>query len=190
MTQKTEDRARDLERFRAYLALLARLQFDTRLQGKVDLSGVVQQTLLEAHQAWEQLERMDRAQQAAWLRRALAHNLTDEVRRLTTAARDIGRERSLEAALEESSARLEGWLASGQSSPSEQTERNEQLLHLALALDQLPEDQRMAVELHHMKGLSLGEVAARLERTKGAVGKLLYRGLDKLHALLAEPYSE
>jgi RNA polymerase sigma-70 factor, ECF subfamily len=190
MSRDTEDRGRDLEWFRAYLSLLARLQLDSHLQGKVDLSGVVQQTLLEAHQAWDQLARMDRPQQAAWLRKALAHNLTDEVRKLTTAARDVAREQSLQAALEESSARLEGWLVAEQSSPSEQSERNEQLLRLAQALAQLPEDQRNAVEPHHLKGLSLGEVAGRLERTKGAVGKLLFRGLDKLHALLAEPGPE
>src|SRR5262249_47685812 len=105
---------RALERFREFLSLLARLQLDPRLQGKVDLSGVVQQTLLEAHLAFEQLRGWDESQRAAWLRKALAHNLTDEVRKLRTAGRDVAREQPLEAALERSSARLEAWLAADQ----------------------------------------------------------------------------
>jgi RNA polymerase sigma-70 factor (ECF subfamily) len=185
MNPEAREQGRALERFRDYLSLLARLQLDGRLQGKVDLSGVVQQTLLEAHQAWDRLRRMSEAQQTAWLRKALAHNLTDEVRKLHTGARDVDREQSLETAVEQSSARVEAWLASEQSTPSEQAVRNEQLLQLAHALGQLPEDQRLAVELHHLKGLSLAEVAEQLQRSKGAAAKLLYRGLDKLHALLA-----
>ena len=75
-----------LERYRAYLALLARWQVTTHLRGKIDLSGVVQQTLLEAYQALERLRDRPPEVQAAWLRQALANNLRDEVRRLTTAA--------------------------------------------------------------------------------------------------------
>jgi RNA polymerase sigma-70 factor (ECF subfamily) len=185
MSAGSERQGRELDRFRAYLTLLARMQLDPGLQGKVDLSGVVQQTLLEAHQAWEQLRQWNQAQQAAWLRRALAHNLMDEVRKLGTAARDVARELSLEASLEASSSRLEAWLVADQSSPPEQAMRNEQLLHLAEALARLPDDQRRAVELHHLKGRPLEEVAAALGRSKGAVGTLIFRAMTRLRQLLA-----
>ena len=75
-----------LDGFREYLRLLARLQLSAKLSGKIDLSGVVQQTLLEAYQAQEFPS--DVAQQAAWLRRALANNLTDEIRRLRTRGKE------------------------------------------------------------------------------------------------------
>jgi hypothetical protein len=66
--------------FREYLRLLARPQLSPRLAGKVDLSGVVPQTFLEVYQGRDAFP-PDAAGQAAWLRRALADNLTDEVRR-------------------------------------------------------------------------------------------------------------
>jgi RNA polymerase sigma-70 factor (ECF subfamily) len=184
MSHQARDSGQDLERFREYLSLLARLQLDPRLQGKVDLSGVVQQTLLEAHQASEQFGQMTEAQKVAWLRRTLANNLTDEVRKLGTAMRDVGREHSLEAALEDSSARLEAYLASGESSPSDLAVRNEQLLSLAGALARLPEDQRRVVEMHHLGGLPVAEVAEVMGRSDGAVGALLARGLKRLRELL------
>jgi RNA polymerase sigma-70 factor (ECF subfamily) len=186
MASATDEPGRVLERFREYLSLLARLQLDPRLQGKIDLSGVVQQTLLEAHQAGDNLQGMDEAARTAWLRRALASNLVDEVRKLGTGMRDVTREQSLQAALEESSSRLEAWLTAADPSPSERAIHNEQLLHLAGALAQLPEDQRKAVELHHLKGWPLADVAQHLDRSKGAAAKLLHRGIDKLHALLKD----
>src|SRR5256885_12485503 len=128
-----EEHADLLERFRAYLSLLARMQLDPSLRGKIDLSGVVQQTLLEAHRAMDQLRQWDEPRQLAWLRRALANNLTDEVRKLGAAARDVRRERSLEAELEQSSARLEAWLTSAEATPPEKLVRNEQLLRRAEA---------------------------------------------------------
>jgi RNA polymerase sigma-70 factor, ECF subfamily len=175
-----------LERYRDYLRLLAGLQMDGWLQGKLDPSDVVQETLLRAHEKYDQFRGRTEEELAAWLRQILANELAQAVRRFTTQARDVGRERSLEAAVEESAARLEQWLSASQDTPGQQLERQEELLRLAAALGQLPEDQRKAVELHHLKDCPVAEIAMQLGRSPAAVGALLYRGLQKLRMLLAD----
>src|ERR1700737_1670806 len=118
----TEAPAPDLEPFRAYLRLLARLHLDPRLRGKLDPSDVVQETLLQGYRALAGFRGRGGAELAAWLRQILARNLAYAVRDLGRARRDVGRERSLEAALDESASRLEAWLAAKQSSPSQQAD--------------------------------------------------------------------
>jgi RNA polymerase sigma-70 factor (ECF subfamily) len=60
------------------------------------------------------------------------------------------------------------------------------LLRLAQALAELPDDQRAAVELKHLKGYSLEEVARQLGRTKASVAGLLFRGLRRLRELMGD----
>jgi RNA polymerase sigma-70 factor (ECF subfamily) len=186
MAQPPKSPQNTLEGFRHYLNLLARMQVDPKLQSKVDLSGVVQQTLLEAYQSLDKIEGWNEAQQAAWLRRVLANNLNDELRKWRTAARAIGRERSLQAALDQSSARLEKWLAAEQSSPSQKAVRREQAVQLADALARLPESQREALVLQHWHGWSLAQIGEHLGRTPAAVAGLLHRGLEQLRKHLQE----
>lgn len=169
-----------LARFRDYLRLLARLQIDPRLQGKLDPSDLVQQTLLKAYQSLDQFRGRTDAEKAAWLRQILANTLANAVRDLGRAKRDVALERSLEESLAASSARLEAWLVAEQSSPSEQAERNEQLLQLADGLAGLPEPQREVLLLRHCQGWGLSEIAAHLGRTRAAVASLLRRGLKQL----------
>jgi RNA polymerase sigma-70 factor (ECF subfamily) len=174
-----------LQGFSEYLRLLARLQLRADLTGKIDLSGVVQQTLLEAYQARDGFP-SGADQQAGWLRRALANNLADEIRRLKSRGHRRVEERSLEQALELSSARLGGLLAREEPTPGREAVRNEQLARLAGALRQLHDDQRQAVELHHLQGLSLADAGQHLGRSREAVAGLVFRGLKKLRSLLAE----
>ena len=173
-----------LERFRHYLVLLARLHLGNQFQAKLDPSDMVQQTLLEACRKQHQFRGKSDAELAGWLRQMLAYCIADALRALGRAKRNAAQERSLEAALENSSLRLEAWLAADQSSPSQSAVRQEQLLHLAEALAQLPEDQRRAVELKHLQSYSVAAIAQYLGRSEMAVGGLLRRGLTKLRELL------
>jgi len=178
------------ERCREYLHLLARLHLDHRLQGKLDPADIVQQTLMRAHEKRDQFRGHTDGELTAWLRQILVNNLAEAVRRFGAESRDVARERSLEASLEESSARLESWLAADQSSPSQRFMRQEQGIRLADALAELPDDQRRAVELHHLKGYSVAEVGELMDRSRPAVVGLLFRGLKKLRQLLKDQESE
>jgi RNA polymerase sigma-70 factor (ECF subfamily) len=182
-----EAHGRALEKFREYLRLLARLQLDPRLRGKLDPSDVVQQTLLEAYEKREQFRGTTEGQWLAWLRQALAHNLADALRAFGQVRRDVARERSLEAAVAASSRRLERWLAAEQSSPSEQAERHEQAVRLAAELAELPDANREALVLHYCEDWPLADIATHLGRTPAAIAGLLKRGLKQLRARLSPP---
>jgi RNA polymerase sigma-70 factor (ECF subfamily) len=180
-----ERRGQEPERFRAYLRFLARLHLDPRLRGKLDPSDVVQQTLFQAYQALDQFRGQSDNELAAWLRQILARNLAMAVRDFARGKRDVARERSLEAALAQSSSRLEAWLAAEQSSPSARAERNEQARQLAEALEQLPEAQREALVFQHWHGWSLAQIGEHLGRSPEAVAGLIKRGLKQLRQFLS-----
>src|SRR4051794_18626163 len=119
MEHQAEEPGPAMERFRHYLLLLARLHLGDQPRGKLDPSDAVQMTLLEAHRKRAQFRGRTEAEMAAWLRQMLACTIADAFRAQGRLKRDAARERSLEAALDESSSRLEAWLAADQSSPSQ-----------------------------------------------------------------------
>ena len=55
---------------------------------------------------------------------------------------------------------------------------------LAGALAELPPDQRLAVELHHLMDYSVAETAEIMSRSRQAIVGLLFRGLRKLRGRL------
>jgi RNA polymerase sigma-70 factor, ECF subfamily len=94
--------------------------------------------------------------------------------------------RSIEAALDQSSARLEAFLATEQSNPSDKAIRSEQMIELAAALRRLPDDQRIALELRYLGGLTVAAVAEQMGRGPESVTGLLYRGTRTLRELMDE----
>ncbi len=173
-----------LERFREYLLLLARVHLGGRLQGKLDASDVVQQTMLDAHRQQHQFRGTSDGELAGWLRQILACNTTDAMRALGRAKRDVSREQSLEQALNNSGTPIEQWLVADQSSPSHCMQQHERAAQLANALATMPELQREALVLRHCQGCSLDEICDRLQRSPAAVASLLKRGAKTLREIL------
>ncbi len=166
---------------REYLWALARVGLDPRLRAKLDESDVVQQTLLEAHRDWDQFRGSTAGERYAWLKQILARNLSNLLRDFTRAKRDVSRE-----AVDASSNRLAGWLASDQTTPATALRREDETARVARALAALPEAQREAVILRHWHDWPVAAIADQLQTTPDAVTGLLYRGLKALRGLLRE----
>ncbi len=142
--------------------------------------------MLQAHCALHEFRGTTDAERAAWLRTILVRTMAHATRDHRREKRDVRRERSLEAAIEQSSAKLDAWLAAGDSSPSQKASRIEQVVRLAQALEQLPEAQRIAIERQYFDGQSLEQIGDHLGRSVPAVAGLLRRGLQTLKMKLAE----
>jgi RNA polymerase sigma-70 factor (ECF subfamily) len=189
MTVVPSDVVPDLECYREYLHLLARMQIDPRLRRDCDPSDIVQTVLLKACQGQDNFRGTTAEELGAWLRQILAHVLLDVLRDRLRDRRDVRREVDLANALHESSLRLGACAASREPSPSAALQHKENALRLANALAQLPQPQREAVTLKHFEGRPLIEVANLLHRSPAAVASLLRRGLAKLRHLLQEDES-
>src|SRR5262245_1987131 len=148
MPRDASDRDWPLESYREYLHLLSRVGLGARLRALADSSGVVQQTLLRAHERIGRFRGKSEDELLGWLRAILARQLADLARRAGQPSRN--RSQSLEASLEQSSTLQASWVADEQPSPGAEVQRREQFLRLAEALARLPQDQRTAVELHHL----------------------------------------
>jgi RNA polymerase sigma-70 factor (ECF subfamily) len=162
-----------LDSFRAYLAAIARARGAGRLQGKVDESDLVQDTLLQAHRNFSCFRGNTVEELAGWLRQivvnATAHALRD---RLDVAKRAATREQTV--------AGLSDVVPADGSTPSSHAMRHERAAELAQALTQLPEDMITVILGRHLDDLSYASLARILGRSEGAVRVLYTRAIRRL----------
>jgi RNA polymerase sigma-70 factor (ECF subfamily) len=176
----------ELERYRHYLELLARLQLRPHFRSKLGASDIAQQTLLKATKSLGQFRGASEAEIVVWLRHILRTTLIDAIRELKGTKRNVAMERSLEASLAQSSGRLEVLLQANSTSPSEHVLRHEQLLQVSAAIARLPDDQRLVLEMHYLQGCSVAVIAEEMGRTERSVAGLVRRGLQALRVTLAD----
>lgn len=171
-----------LDHFRPYLIVIAHRQLDERLKGRLDATDVVQTTFLEAHRDFPNFRGEDINTLLSWLRNILRNNIeTTHQRHLVALKRSAKRETHGTAQNSSSEAEsIVNWIPSESSSPSQRAMRDEAAASLAICLTQLPNTQSEAIRLRYLEGLSLRDIAAKMEKSEMAVAGLLKRGLKSL----------
>src|SRR5262249_5523165 len=141
----TEALGRVFEGCRHYLLLVANEGLESDLHAKAGASDLVQDTFLEAQQAFVRFQRTSERHLLASLRQTLLHNLATFGRRCRQPEqRQVVRDVSLDAA-----ERLRGLLQIDASSPSSQAVRHEEAEALQQAIERLPEHYREVILLRH-----------------------------------------
>lgn len=162
-----------LDLFRPYVRILVQAGGQRDAPGRQDDSDLIQDTMLVAHQAFARFRGSVVAEFAGWLRtltlRTVGHAQRSHV---ATGKRSISREQVLEdldrVALPESAG------------PTEEARRHEQAAIVAAALDRLPADMRQVLHGRFYDGLAYAELAARMQRSEGALRVLYTRALRRL----------
>jgi RNA polymerase sigma-70 factor, ECF subfamily len=180
-------RDRLFELCRGYLGFVARSQVESWLRVKVDASDLVQETMLEAYRDFARFEGRSEQEWLAWLRKILAHNAADFVRRYRgTAKRQARREVSLRAAGDSTMARGAPEPAAPGATPSQEFLQIDAELRLTAALADLPPDYQEVIVLRNLQRLPFNEVADRMGRSRPAVQMLWMRAIKKLQAVMED----
>jgi RNA polymerase sigma-70 factor, ECF subfamily len=178
-----------IELYRPALHMAAAQHIGPGLRRRESASDIVQQTLLEAHAAIRQFRGETVPEFAAWLRQILRRNTSNLARNHQTAKRDVRRERYPDT---DAGSIQVTWLqpVGRATSPSQCIIKAEAALYLTRAIDALPIDQRAAIKLRHLDGLSIDEIATAMQKSHAAIAGLVRRGLKTLREQLADSASQ
>jgi RNA polymerase sigma-70 factor, ECF subfamily len=175
--------------YRPYLRLAAGRRLPRVVQKRVDASDIAQQTLLDAVRGLDDFRGRTEPEFTAWMMKLLERNLLQCLRNHTLGKRDVRLEQNW---TDESGSAQMVWhsLAGDGSSPESRVLHGEAALHLALALDKLPADQRTAVEMRYIEHQSLQEIADATGRTIGSIAGLIRRGVEAMQVHLPVEFGE
>ncbi|MEM7202653.1 MAG: sigma-70 family RNA polymerase sigma factor [Planctomycetota bacterium] len=171
-----------LERNLPALRCFVRLRCGPEIRAKEESSDLVQSVCREV------LSNLDRFQYPSengfqqWLFLTAARKIKNRYAYYLAAKRDARRERRSSAS--ESADAFAGCYASV-CTPSREVAANEQIAEIEAAFDKLPEHYREVILLSRVVKLSSEEIAARMDKTEGAVRVLLCRALARLAERLA-----
>lgn len=170
-----------LNLYRPYLLATAKARLEDRLKPKAGASDLVQETLAEAHRAWQRLDRKPQTEEEfrIWLRNILLDRLKTLRRRYYRAkSRSLRRECSLDDG--ESKRLIEQLAGPDTETPSARFEREALTKRLQQAIDRLPAAYRQVILWRSRDGWQFAEIGERLNRSADAARMLWSRAIRLL----------
>jgi RNA polymerase sigma-70 factor (ECF subfamily) len=170
-------------RYREQLRRMVDFRLDTRLQGRVDVSDVLQEVYLDAALRLDHYRESPPSSFLFWLRQITDQRLIDVHRKHFGAQmRDVRRE---SRGADTPSGGLLERLVGQFSSPSQHAMRSELEAAVEAALTGMPPADREVLALRHFEELSNREVSELLGISKTAASNRYVRALKRLEQLLA-----
>lgn len=170
-----------LDRHLPSVRAFVRAHMGAQLRARESSSDLVQSVCRELLTHQERFQNPGEHGFEAWL-------FTTARRKIANRARDLGRDkrdvRREIGGLEASAIDGLGAAYAKMSSPSGHVLRREEIAQLEAAIDQLPDEQKEALTLAHLAGLSRAEIGAQMGKTEEAVRALLHRAKARLSILM------
>jgi RNA polymerase sigma-70 factor (ECF subfamily) len=177
-----------LERYRDYLRRMIAVRLDRRLAARVDVSDIVQETLVEAARRLDEYLENRPLPFYGWLRRLAGDRVIDTHRRHVSAERRSVTLERRDLDLPDASAdQLVRRLFADNTSPSNHLMREERHERLRTALASLPQRDREVLVMRHLEQLSTAEISAMLEISEPAVKSRLLRALVRMREQMGDP---
>lgn len=151
-----------------------RLRMGARLRARETPEDLVQSLAREVLLDLTDFEWRGEAAFRHWLFVKAQRKLVDRARFVGAEQRSPRKERGLEAMASDIVAGL------SVATPSQAAIGAEDVARIEAAFHELPDDYQEAVSLHKLCGMTLPEIAVRMQRSEASVRNLVYRGLSRL----------
>jgi RNA polymerase sigma-70 factor, ECF subfamily len=172
--------------YRERLGRMVRFRMDPRLSGRVDPEDILQEAYMEIARRIQDYLDEPTVPLFVWLRQITWQILVDTHRRhLVAKARNVNAEvNRLPPDVGMTSVSLAARLVGGLTSPSQAILREERLVQVRDALDEMDEIDREVLALRHFEQLTNNEVAEVLGLQKAAASNRYVRALGRLKQIL------
>lgn len=152
-----------------YLRQSGKARPSQTIQHRFGHSDAIQDSLLTVFSRLDTFKGTTETQFLAWVKMIARNVVIDEERVNHAEKRSVGKEEAFTRPI-----------ADDQPTPSKAAMFAEAVEQAEVALEDLPEEQRIAIRLKHESGMKLAEIARAMGKSESAVGGLIRRGLETL----------